>query len=279
MDTVVAQSVASDRTGAGGHGEHDIELSIDGPIARVVIAREHDANRLTPASLARLKDIAAELSSSTSVQVLVITGEGDACFSMGLLTPELKSKMAKDEILSLIRLANETYDAIEALPQIVVAAVRGFAWAGAAELMLACDIRLAASSARFRMPEALWGGFPGVGGPVRLPQIVGYGRALELVASGREFDAEEAYRMGLLERVVPAERFDQEVGTFLNGVARSGPLALRGAKRVMRVRQEPGFRAARELSDALRHAFEWTADADEGMAAHLEHRTPRFAGR
>lgn len=262
-----------------GADEHDIELHIDGAVARIVIAREHEANRMTTASLLRLKAIAADLASNEQVHIVVITGAGKLCFSMGLLTPELKSRMTKNEILSLIKLANDAYDAIEGLPQIVIAAVNGFAWAGAAELMLACDIRFAADHVQVRMPEARWGGFPGVGGPVRLPHIVGYGRALELIASGRQFDADEALRIGLFDRVVSEELYDQELHAFVEVMAQSGPLALRGAKRVMSVRREPGFRAARELSDALRREFEWTSDADEGMAAHLENRLPRFTGR
>jgi enoyl-CoA hydratase/carnithine racemase len=98
----------------------------------------------------------------------------------------VRASYTKEEILDLVRIANRLYDAIEALPQIVIAAFNGAARAGAAELSLACDIRLAATHATFRLPEALWGGFPGAGGPVRLPGIVGRARALELICTGRE---------------------------------------------------------------------------------------------
>src|SRR5262245_66342283 len=103
---------------------------------------------------------------------------------MGILNPVVRASYTKDQILELVRTANRLYDAIEALPQIVIAALNGIARAGAAELALACDIRLAASHATFALPEALWGGFPGAGGPVRLPALVGKARALEIICTG-----------------------------------------------------------------------------------------------
>jgi len=170
-------------------------------------------------------------------------------------------------------------DAIEALPQIVIAALNGAARAGAAELALACDIRLAAAHATFALPEALWGGFPGAGGPVRLPALVGRARALEIICTGRELDAAEMERLGLVLAVHSAERLLPEAHALGARIGASGPLAVRGAKRILNVRGLSGFTAARALSDALRAALEWSRDVDEGMAAHREGRAPRFTGR
>jgi enoyl-CoA hydratase len=158
-------------------------------------------------------------------------------------------------------------------------ALNGIARAGAAELSLACDIRLAASHATWALPEALWGGFPGAGGPVRLPAIVGRARALELICTGREIDAAEMERLGLALSVCPGERLLAEARDLAVRIAASGPIATRGAKRIMNVRVASGFAAARALSDALRHELEWSRDVDEGMAAHREGRPPRFTGR
>jgi len=129
------------------------------------------------------------------------------------------------------------------------------------------------------LPEARWGGFPGAGGPVRLPAIVGRGRALELICTGREVDALEMERIGLVSGVYPAERLLPEAQALAARIGASGPLATRGAKRIMNVRNAAGFAAARALSDALRHELEWSRDVDEGMAAHREGRAPRFTGR
>jgi enoyl-CoA hydratase/carnithine racemase len=129
------------------------------------------------------------------------------------------------------------------------------------------------------MPEAKWGGFPGAGAPVRLPGLVGRGRALELICTGRVIDTDEMARIGLVEQVYASTDFDTELARLVDAIAASGPLAIRGAKRIVDVRTEPGRRGARALSDALRRALEATDDIDEGLAAHLAGRAPKFTGR
>jgi len=256
-----------------------IAYSSDGAVARILIDRPGERNMLLLDALAALKDIAGRLEGDREVHVVVITGAGTEYFSAGLLNPNLKLAMGKEGVLELVALANATFDAIEALPQVVIAAINGDIRAGAVELALACDIRIAAEHAKLAMPEAKWGGFPGAGAPVRLPGVVGHGRAIELIATGREIDAVEMERYGLVERVAPSAQLSSAVEGLVGQLTANGPLALRGAKRIARARHAPGFAAARELSDELRHAFEWTADADEGVAAHREDRQPRFTGR
>jgi enoyl-CoA hydratase/carnithine racemase len=251
----------------------------DSGILTLTIDRPGDLNRLTPEVIGRLGAIAEALREDAQTNVVVITGAGGEIFSMGILNPAIRASYSKEEIVRLVRRANAVFDAIEALPQIVIAAINGKVLAGAAELCLACDLRYAASNATLAMPEATWGGFPGAGAPVRLPLLVGRARALELVCTGREIDAAEMERLGLVQAVHPAEALSQAVAETARRIADSGPLAVRGAKRIMAVRQEPGLRAARELSDALRHALEWSRDVDEGMAAHRENRKPKFLGR
>ena len=250
----------------------------DGGIVTLTIDRPDDQNRLTPEVLARLGAIAEALREDQEVNVLVITGAGQL-FSMGILNPAIRATCAKEDIVRLVRLANRVYDAIEALPQIVIAAINGKAVAGAVELCLACDLRYAATDATIALPEATWGGFPGAAAPVRLPLLVGRARALEIICTGRDVDASEMERLGLAQGVFPRESFIQDAMAVARRIADSGPLAVRGAKRIVATRQEPGFRAARELSDALRTALEWSSDVDEGMAAHREQRKPRFTGR
>lgn len=248
-------------------------------VLTLTLDRPGDQNRLTSEVLLTMQGIADVLRDDDAIQAVVITGRGTEFFSMGILNPAVRAGYAKEEILALVRVANRLYDAIEALPQVVIAAFNGAARAGAAELSLACDIRLAAAHATFRLPEALWGGFPGAGGPVRLPDIVGRARALELICTGREIDAEEMRRLGLVLAVYPADRLLVEAQALAARIGASGPLATRGAKRIMNAHRAGGFAAARGLSDALRHALEWSHDVDEGMAAHREGRPPRFTGR
>ncbi len=257
----------------------DVRMERAERVLTLILDRPDLQNRLTRDVLLTMQGIADDLGGDDLIQAVVVTGSGPEFFSMGILNPAVRASYTKEEILELVRIANRLYDAIEALPQVVIAAFNGAARAGAAELALACDIRLAAAHATFRLPEALWGGFPGAGGPVRLPEIVGRARALELICTGREIDAAEMERLGLVLGVYPADRLRAEAHALAARIGASGPLATRGAKRIMNARRDAGFAAARSLSDALRRALEWSHDVDEGMAAHREGRPPRFTGR
>jgi enoyl-CoA hydratase/carnithine racemase len=260
-------------------GSDEVRLQRDGRVATVTIDRPADQNRLTREVLLAFDAIVQQLAGDDETQALVLTGAGSEFFSMGILNPVVRASYSKEQILELVRTANRLYDALETLPQIVIAAFNGAARAGAAELSLACDIRLAAAHATFALPEALWGGFPGAGGPVRLPMLVGRARALEIICTGRELGAAEMERLGLVLAVYPADRLLPEAHALAARIAASGPLATRGAKRIVRTRLLAGFGEARSLSDALRGALEDSRDVDEGMAAHREGRVPRFTGR
>lgn len=257
----------------------DVRIERAGDVLTITLDRPADQNRLTREVLRTLQGIVDGLGHDDEIQAVVITGGGAEFFSMGILNPAVRARYTKEQVVELVRVANHLYDGLEALPQIVIAALNGAARAGAAELALACDIRLVAAHATFALPEALWGGFPGAGGPVRLPAIVGRARALELICTGREVFAAEMERLGLVLSVHPGPRLLPEAQALAARIAASGPLATRGAKRIMNVRSASGFAAARALSDALRHALEWSRDIDEGTAAHREGRAPRFTGR
>jgi len=260
-------------------GSEGIRVEREERTLTITFDRPADQNRLTRDVLLALHDVVERLATDDEAQAVILTGSGREFFSMGILNPTVRASYTKDQILELVRLANRVFDAIEALPQIVIATLNGIARAGAAELALACDIRLAAAHATIAWPEALWGGFPGAGAPVRLPAIVGRARALELICTGREVDAAEMERLGLVVSVYSAERLVPEARGLAARIAASGPLATRGAKRIMNAREVSGFTAARSLSDVLRHALEWSRDVDEGMAAHREGRPPLFVGR
>jgi enoyl-CoA hydratase/carnithine racemase len=265
------EGVSSDAT--------EVVVRRDDRVVTLTLDRPADQNRLTRSLLLALQRAVDELAGDAETQAVVLTGSGAAFFSMGILSPTVRAGYTKEQVLELVRIANRLYDALEALPQIVIAALNGAARAGAAELSLACDIRLAADHATFALPEARWGGPPGAGGPVRLPMLVGRARALEIVCTGRELDAPEMERLGLVLAVHPGDRLLAAAQTLAARIAASGPLAIRAAKRIVTTRLLGGFTEARALSDALRHAFEWSRDVDEGAAAHREGRRPRFTGR
>ena len=258
------------------------ELRLDRapPVATITIDRQGEQNRLAREHLERLGSIADELAAANDIHAVLITAAGDDWFSAGLLNPEIRAALPKEEVLEVVRIANRAFDAIEALPQIVVCGINGAVTAGAVEMALACDIRLASDASFMACPEALWGGFPGAGAPVRLPMVVGYGRAMELIATGRRIEAAEMERIGFVEALHPGAEATRAAALDLAmKIGASGPLATRGAKRIARTRLAANFEAARALSDELRRALEYSADVDEGMAAHREGRAPRFVGR
>lgn len=259
--------------------EGDLLVQRAGGVLTITVNTPHEGNRLTPRALAALEGLATELASDDEIQAVLVTGAGDENFSAGILNPALRAALGKEAVVALVRAANRAFDALEALPQVVVAALNGPARAGGAELALACDILLACDRATMAFPEAAWGGFPGAGGPYRLASVVGRGRALELICTGREVGAAEMERIGLVQGVYGEGRLAEAARELAEGIAAAGPLATRGSKRIIRCRHEPGLGGARELSDALRYALEWSRDVDEATAAHREGRKPRFSGR
>lgn len=248
-------------------------------VAAITLNRAQDENRMTPEVLERLSQIVESLKLDERTLAVIISGAGSEFFSAGMLHPKVRAKLTKDQILGMVRLANSVFDRIEALPQITIAALNGITRAGAAELTLACDMRIAAAHATWAVPEARWGGFPGAGAPVRLPLIVGKARSLELICAPREISSEEMLRYGLTLETHPREKLMDAARALAARIAACGPLAIRGAKRIVNLRLSSGFQAARELSDTLRAALESTHDIAEGQAAILEGRPPRFTGR
>ncbi len=257
----------------------EIDLASTPPVATVTINRPDDQNRLMLENLQELEKITAQLAGSEDIHAVIFTGAGDAFFSAGLLNPDIRASLPKEKVLEIVFLANRVYDAIEALPQITIAAINGTIMAGAVELALACDIRVAADDTTMTMPEAKWGGFPGAGGPVRLPGVVGCGRAIDLIATGRTISVEDMDRYGLVEYIHPKAELRQAAQELAETIAANGPLATRGAKKIAKTRCEAGFRAARDLSDQLRRELEYSEDVDEGIAAHREGRTAKFKGK
>ena len=256
----------------------DIILANNPPVATITLNRPGDLNRLTSDSMALLGHIVDEIGADGAIHAVVVTGAGDGMFSAGLLNPEIRAAMSKEDVLEFVFLANRIFDALAALPQIVIAAINGDIMAGAVELALACDIRIAADDANLSMPEAKWGGFPGAGAPHRLGMAVGHARALELICTGREIDAAEMDRIGLVQALHQRGTVKNAARAMALTIATNGPLATRGAKRILRARLAPGFNESRALSDDLRKALEYSADVDEGLAAHREGRAAEFKG-
>lgn len=253
------------------------ELGANG-VATVTVNRPRQLNALSSATVAELRQAFAQFRDDPQVKVVILTGAGDRAFVAGADISEMVAMGA----LEFRRFATEGQALmrdIEGLGKPVVAAINGYALGGGLELAMACDIRIASETARLGQPEINLGIIPGFGGTQRLPRLVGRGKALEMVMTGEQVDASEAHRIGLVNAVVPAERFREWVAGFADKLAGKASVALGLAKAAvlggLDVALESGCALERELS-SLCFA---TEDQKEGMKAFLEKRKPEFRGR
>jgi len=256
-----------------------VEWEIDeGRVGVLTIRREKALNALNRQVLQELDQVLGVLEGRPDLGCLVVTGAGSRAFVAGADIAEM-ALMGPEEALAFARLGQGVFSRLEALPVPVIAAVQGFALGGGCELALCCDIVLASDRAVFGQPEVKLGVIPGFGGTARLVRRIGYGSAMQWILAGGNVGAEEACRLGLVQRVVPGEALRSEAMETAREIAARGPLAVRAAKALVRQARE---RALPEALEAEARAFAElfaTEDRREGMAAFLEKRPVRFQGR
>lgn len=239
--------------------------------------RPEAMNALSTALVHALGEGIAAGSAQPGVRAIVIAAAGEKAFCAGT---DLKERATLDaagkaaQSRSLLDLAF----AIRACPRPVIAAVHGWCLGGGLELALACDLRLAADDARFGFPEMTLGAYPGSGGPVLLARIVGAARAKEILFGARRFDATEALRLGIVERVVPRAQLGEAALAWVAEMQATAPLALAALKRSLDEGGAMPFEAAAEHDQKLRRPLDATRDYAEGLQAHFEKRKPDFRG-
>ncbi len=248
-----------------------------GPVALLTLDRPKALNALDTAMLEAIAARCAELASDPSLQAVVLPGEGRA-FAAGADVAEMRRHDPR-EAERWSRLGHATLAALEALPVPVIAAVNGYALGGGCELALACDWIYASARARFGQPEVGLGLIPGFGGTTRLVRRVGVAWAKELVLGGEPVDAETAQRIGLANRVLPAEELLAAAVAAGEKIASRGPLAVSLAKRVIQEAQDADVRTAHALEQTAFGLVSASRDRAEGMDAFLEKRDPNFEGR
>lgn len=256
--------------------EHLVEDRRD-RVAILRVDREEALGALSRGMVEALLDYLGELAADEEVRVLVLTGTGRG-FVAGADIGEYHGA-AQVDFDSYQRLSRRAFGALAALPQPAIAAVNGYALGGGFELALCCDLIVAATTARFGLPEVKLGLLPGGGGSQRLARAIGVRATKELVMTGRTMRPDEAERRGLLARVVePGELLDSAV-SLAEELAARAPLAVREAKRLVDDGVESSLDAAWTFEQRVLGALFATEDAREGIAAFADKRDPEFRGR
>jgi enoyl-CoA hydratase/carnithine racemase len=252
-----------------------VTVEVADRVAVVTIDRPEVRNALSNRVLVELGEALTRLRDDDAAGVVVFTGAGDRAFVAGADIGELRDYTPQTALASDIQ---RLFDRIEEFPKPTIAAVNGVALGGGCELAMACDIRIAAETARFGLPETALAVLPGAGGTQRLARLVGTGRAVELILTGRVVPAPEALDIGLVTSVVPPDRLMNAAREVAAQILTKGPLAVRLAKLVIRAGMDADQRTGQvveRLAQALLYAGE---DKREGAEAFLGKRPPRFTG-
>jgi enoyl-CoA hydratase len=253
-------------------------LDIADGIARLTVNRPDKLNALNGTVIRELGEAAAALDADPAVRGVMLTGAGPKAFVAGADIGELAGQGPIDG-KARAQAGQRVFRQFERMTKPVIAAVNGFALGGGCELAMACHLRIAAEHAKFGQPEVKLGLGPGYGGTVRLPRLVGRGRALELLLTGAMIDAAEAYRIGLVNRVVPADRLLPETEALLRSMIENAPLALRLVLEAVDAGSEMGLEDALLLEANHFGLASSTEDMREGTSAFLAKRKPTFKGR
>ncbi|MBM7086581.1 enoyl-CoA hydratase-related protein [Micromonospora humidisoli] len=252
-----------------------VTVEKDDRVVTVRLCRPEARNALDTALLTELVETLRPLDRDPGVGCFVLTGS-DEVFAAGADIREMAGKSFLDVALD-DHFAG--WDAFAALRTPKIAAVAGYALGGGCELAMMCDLIFAADNARFGQPELRLGVMPGIGGTQRLTRLIGPARAMDLVLTGRQLDAAQAYRWGLVSRVVPTDRLLAEAKAAAAVVAGYPKLATMLAREAVRQAEEVGVQAGVLFERRAFHALFATEDQREGLAAFLEKRQARFVGR
>ncbi len=245
-------------------------------VATITINRPEARNALNARVQSELKSALDEFRREEEIGVVVFTGAGEKSFAAGADITEFRQRKALDVLAANMQ---QVYDEIEGFEKPTIAAVNGYALGGGCELAMACDIRLASENARFGLPETSLSIIPGAGGTQRLARLVGKGRAIEMILTGRMISAEEAHSFGLVSRVLPQGELMEAAWETAKTILSKGPLATRLAKLAIQTGFETDQRTGLVIEKLAQAVLFDTEDKDEGAAAFLEKRKPNFKGR
>src|SRR6266568_2218207 len=256
----------------------NVQYEKKGSIAYVTVNRPKVLNALNTPTWTDLQAAFEDVKADASVHGVILTGAGDKAFIAGADISELAHVDAYEAEESS-RFGQSVLNLIENLGKPVIAAINGFALGGGCETAMACTIRIAVDHAKFGQPEVTLGLVPGGGGTQRLPRLVGKGRALQLILSGETIGAQEAYRIGLINEIVPDASLIQRAEVILKQIAANAPIAVKFALEAANKGLETSQSEGLLLEASYFGLCAATEDKKEGTSAFLEKRAPQFQGR
>ncbi|MGH7588247.1 MAG: enoyl-CoA hydratase/isomerase family protein [Gemmatimonadota bacterium] len=256
--------------------ENELSMETVDGVRILTIDRQEKRNALNQAVRTALSKALAEAEADPAVRVVVFTGAGDQAFVAGADVSEFAGRTPIEQREAM---RGGLFDDVWNFPKPTIAMVNGYCLGGGCELALACDLRIGADSAKLGQPEVRLGIIPGGGATQRLPRLVGYGKALQLVLTGEIVDAVSAYEIGLLDEIVPAVELRERTLEIARSMAEKSPVTLVIAKRALRAALEMPLSAGlAHERDLFALAFS-TEDKEEGVRAFLEKRPPEWKGR
>lgn len=257
---------------------NNLIFEVQDSIGILTINRPKVLNALNQETMQELKDLVEKIAADKTVGVVIVTGSGEKSFVAGADISQMQP-MSALEGRQWGRFSQGVFNAIENLPQPVIAAVNGYALGGGCELAMCCDMRIASEKAKFGQPEVLLGVVPGFAGTQRLPRLVGKGRAKELLFTGNQIDAAEAYRIGLVNKVVPAEQLMDVAKEWAKIILSRGPVAVQLCKAAVNEGMDMDFESGQAYESEVFGLCFATQDQSEGMAAFVEKRKALFTGK
>lgn len=255
----------------------NIKVEVDNKTAIVTMNRPKALNALNSKTLEELDTLIDCIQEEKEILGIIITGEGKG-FVAGADIVQMKSYKSEEGRV-YAGYAQSVFNKIEALGKPVIAAINGYALGGGCELSISCDLRIASENAVFGQPELKLGVIPCFGGTQRLPRLIGMGIAKELIFTGRQVRADEALKIGLVNKVVPHESLIEEAKNMMNSILDMAPIAIRYAKAAINKGADMDILNGLELEKDLAALSFATDDKDEGMSAFVEKRKPNFINK
>ncbi|KGR75801.1 enoyl-CoA hydratase [Ureibacillus sinduriensis] len=255
-----------------------VTVEIQDGVAVIQFTRSEAANALSVQMLHEINEVLEEIHYNRFIRAVIVTGAGEKAFCAGADLKERKG-MNEEETRKTIALIGKTVNHFEALAQPVIAAINGVAFGGGLELALACDIRMASSTAKLGLTETALGIIPGAGGTQRLPRLIGIGKAKELIYTARRISAEEAYRYGIVEHIVEPQELLDQAKILAHEIGKNAPLSLIQAKTAINQGMQTDISTGLQIETLAYSRLLQTEDRLEGLKAFQEKRSPVYHGK